>query len=454
MTYETASSLEAQEVEREFLGTATYSPEDNKLRFYPFARLDAADYERAKAAGFKWAPRQELFVAQMWTPGRERLMLEWCGEVGDEDTSLSERAEERAERFGEYSENRGKEAQAARDAASRIADAIPFGQPILVGHHSERRARKDAQRIQDGMRKSCSLWETAEYWERRAAAAVSHAKYKERPDVRHRRIKGIEADRRKSEKNMTEAQELAQLWALPLTLDVAIALTSRGHLTFIDGGERTYAHDALTREVDPWPVERVAERAIKAYTSAAASAAVWVKHYDNRLTYERAMLAADGGIAADKFDIQPGGRVLVRHGWATVVRVTRKAGVIVSVTTNQNMVPVRGIEEVKDYQPPSTEAAAAAKAATKKPPLVNYPHEGAHEITQAKWNATHKDYKGTREVGQGARVPDAWRPMVRPAGVEQYMAHRVRTMIHHGALVTVFLTDARTKYPEAAPTSA
>ena len=438
----------------EFLGTATYSPDDNKIRFYPFARLSPEDYTKATTYGFKWASSQALFVAPMWTPDRQRLMLEWCGELGDEITSLAERAEDRAERFSEYSANREKEGDAARAAASRIADGIPFGQPILVGHHSERRARKDAQRIENGFRKSLALWETADYWKGRAAAAVQHAEYKARPDVRHRRIKTIEADKRKSEKSMTEAQELAQLWGLPLTLNVAITLSERGYLRFMEGDETISAYHALTRSVDPWPLERVAAQAVQVYQRGAARSAEWVKHYDNRLIYERAMLAADGGLPADQFDIQPGARVLVRHGWANVVRVTRKAGVIVSVTTDERFVNVRGIEEVKDYQPPSEEAAKAAQAATKKPPLVNYPHEGAHEITQAKWNATHKDYKGTREVGQGARTPDAWRPMVSPVGVEQYMAHRVRTMIHQGALVTVYLTDARTTWPSKAEATA
>lgn len=69
--------------------TATYSPEDNKLRLYPSSRLDSATYERVKAAGFKWAPRQELFVAPMWTPAREDLLMELCGEIGDEDNDAA-----------------------------------------------------------------------------------------------------------------------------------------------------------------------------------------------------------------------------------------------------------------------------------------------------------------------------------------------------------------------------
>ncbi len=64
---------------------------------------------------------------------------------------------------------------------------------LPVGHHSERRARRDAQRIENGMKRAVMLVERAEYWEERARSALLHAKYKERPDVRWRRIKKIEA---------------------------------------------------------------------------------------------------------------------------------------------------------------------------------------------------------------------------------------------------------------------
>jgi hypothetical protein len=39
--------------------SATYSPEDNKLRLYASMRLSRELYDRVKAAGFKWAPKQD-----------------------------------------------------------------------------------------------------------------------------------------------------------------------------------------------------------------------------------------------------------------------------------------------------------------------------------------------------------------------------------------------------------
>src|SRR6202521_1514136 len=95
---------------------ATYSPEDNKLRLYPSSRLPKDLYDRVKGAGFIWAPKQELFVAPAWSPAREDLLIELCCDIGDEDTSLVDRAEERAERFEEYSDNREADAHQARTA--------------------------------------------------------------------------------------------------------------------------------------------------------------------------------------------------------------------------------------------------------------------------------------------------------------------------------------------------
>jgi hypothetical protein len=64
------------------------------------------------------------------------------------------RLEKRAERLT-------KESQAAFKSTDRIASGIPMGQPILVGHHSEGRHRRDLARIDAGMRKGCELAKAA-----------------------------------------------------------------------------------------------------------------------------------------------------------------------------------------------------------------------------------------------------------------------------------------------------
>ena len=65
-----APETDAQAQAPDYLGPATYSPEDNKLRFYPFARLSKEDYQRAKDAGFSWAPRPSLTETSSWPAAR------------------------------------------------------------------------------------------------------------------------------------------------------------------------------------------------------------------------------------------------------------------------------------------------------------------------------------------------------------------------------------------------
>lgn len=264
--------------------TASYSPEDNKLRLYTASRLDKETYDRVKAAGFGWAPRQELFVAPMWTPARADLLIELCGEIGDEDTSLVDRAEERSERFEEYGEHRAEDAESARAAVARIADGIPLGQPILVGHHSERHARKDAERIENGMRKAVKMWETSKYWERRAAGALRHAKYKELPGVRQRRIKGLEADKRKHERRIALSETFSKMWSAPgeLTRERALKIVNFDH------GSPWGTWSALDKgELEP---EAAREVALACHERTSDDARRWIAHIDLRLAYERAML--------------------------------------------------------------------------------------------------------------------------------------------------------------------
>lgn len=451
--------------------TATYSPEDNKLRLYPSARLETSLYERVRAAGFSYAPKQGLFVAGMWTPGREDLLIELAGELGDEDTTLASRAEERADRFSEYSNNRSGEAVAAHDAVQTIGARFEFGQPILIGHHSEKRARKDKERMENGMRRAVSLWDTADYWKRRAEGALRNAKYKERPDVRARRIKTIEADLRKSQRSYDEAESWLKMWneceaEKDAELQKAIALRIAGacslYLARKEGDSPTHngkpsAYDALNNTYPnlyaPRTLAEVIEAAKTAYPRSMAHSMRWITHYKNRLAYERAMLAEQGGLVADKFDIQKGGHVKVRGEWAEVVRVNKAGGRINSVTTNARFVPVRNIEEIQDYRAPSAEQAAEAVKASKLPPMCNYPGEGFHHITKSEWDATHKDYKGSRELGQGAKRPGGYRPDIANAVSEgeKFARHRVRSMVHNGRLTAVYISDSKRTDPPAAP---
>lgn len=63
-----------------------------------------------------------------------------------------ERLERKLELRREWADKAKAKAESHFNAAHRIGDAIPFGQPILVGHHSEKHHRRDLERIDSNMR--------------------------------------------------------------------------------------------------------------------------------------------------------------------------------------------------------------------------------------------------------------------------------------------------------------
>jgi hypothetical protein len=64
---------------------------------------------------------------------------------------MRERLEARAERRREWAVKAERRGEAHRTASDRLVEHIPFGQPILVGHHSEGRHRRTMTRAQNHM---------------------------------------------------------------------------------------------------------------------------------------------------------------------------------------------------------------------------------------------------------------------------------------------------------------
>jgi hypothetical protein len=432
--------------------TATYSPDDNKLRLTASSRLSPEDYERVKARGFRWAPKQECFYA-MWTPRAADLCEELAGEIEDDDITLMDRAEERAERFEEYHEKRSEDAERAHAAVAHVAQRFDGGQPILVGHHSEKRARKDQERIENGMRKAIKAFETAQYWTARAAGALRHAKYKELPAVRARRIKTIEADKRKQERYIADGEKWLKLWNKPgLTLEQAQAIAGFCRLTVTktnadgtpcDSGMGWSAYDVLRPDGERYTrcpaktVEDCIAAANVAYPRMIAGCQRWIEHYDNRLAYERAMLAEQGGLVSDREKFEVGGRILRRGEWMVILKVNPQ-----SVTVSGHWKTTVSFDEIKDYKPPQPGDAEKIAAAMKQPPICNYPGEGFRHMTEA-------DFKAApwRMWSDSPKTLDI-------KATDTHGKHRVRygqpeTRKHTWDSCGVFLTDKPVKYPPA-----
>lgn len=98
-------------------------------------------------------------LAKSDTPDAERI------------AAYKEKMERKAEHYRELSSKKLGEAKRADDHARSIADMIPMGQPILVGHHSEGRHRRDLDSIHRNMDKAIELQDTSKYYAHKAELA-------------------------------------------------------------------------------------------------------------------------------------------------------------------------------------------------------------------------------------------------------------------------------------------
>jgi predicted RNA methylase len=392
--------------------SATYSPDDNKLRISCTRRIDADTFARLKAAGYKWAPKQEQMIAPMWTPGRYDLALELAGEVLDDDTTLADRAEERAERFETYSDKRAQDGDRAHSAAQATGERFAMGQPILIGHHSEKKARKDAARIESSMKKAVDMWETSEYWKRRAEGALHHAKYKELPEVRARRIKKIEAEKRGVERDKMQAEKCLAFWSQDgITHEAALAFVNyngfympRKEGDKPDFNQNPSAYNCLTNDYPtlyaPRTLEEITEAARRLYPRSIARANRWIEHYNNRLSYEIAMLNEQGK-----------GELIAKKPRPTQLPLVNYKQDQFVIANRWNRGAFDTLKQI--------------------------------ELTSEQYKKVHEDQKGTRTIDNSHRI--------RIARVEFNEAGEIKRFASYNApTVAVFLTDSKTHPKPAA----
>ena len=86
----------------------------------------------------------------------------------------NERRQARLERLQAAAAKATSESAAAWKQAHEMASIIPFGQPILVGHHSEGRDRRYRARIEGKHRKGYELYKKAEHYTDAAEGAENN----------------------------------------------------------------------------------------------------------------------------------------------------------------------------------------------------------------------------------------------------------------------------------------
>jgi hypothetical protein len=112
-----------------------------------------------------------------------------------------QRREARAERYREWADKREAKAKTELEQAQEMSSIIPLGQPILVGHHSEKRDRNYRNRISGKYERARENADKADTFRSRAdeiERQADNAIYSDDPDAIERleeRIAELEAER-------------------------------------------------------------------------------------------------------------------------------------------------------------------------------------------------------------------------------------------------------------------
>jgi hypothetical protein len=147
-----------------------------------------------KEFGLKWdynaqGYRGKLSPAQAEkVKARDGLSVESSTEYtyDEQRDSRIARAEAKADRYEGYAKNARERGDSRLDAADKRSERFEFGQPILVGHHSEKGARRDADRIWSDTKKGFEEHKKADDYEHRAKEVVAQASRRKGETEGHR----------------------------------------------------------------------------------------------------------------------------------------------------------------------------------------------------------------------------------------------------------------------------
>lgn len=92
----------------------------------------------------------------------------------EKKAAYNEKRSNKIDRYETLAKKASKESESRFKAADKIAQFIPMGQPILVGHHSEKHHRRDLKRIDDNMRKGIKESDKAQYYAEKAQATINN----------------------------------------------------------------------------------------------------------------------------------------------------------------------------------------------------------------------------------------------------------------------------------------
>lgn len=151
-------------------------------------------------------------------------------------SNFEERKQNRLEAYQRLAEKNEQISDSSYATAKQIGSFIPFGQPILVGHHSEKRHRSDLNKIDNAMRKSIEADKKAEYYAQRAKHIEnSNAISSDDPNCIEKletKLKGLEANQELMKdcnkiiknKKLSDAEKVTQMVVVGLKEKHAIKI--------------------------------------------------------------------------------------------------------------------------------------------------------------------------------------------------------------------------------------
>lgn len=220
------------------------------------------------------------------------------GSYADYVARREERLARKSTRYGVWAEKRIEKKEEVEARYHQIADIIPFGQPILVGHHSEGRHRRDLDRLHNLAGKEIEHIQKAEKFAHKSEACAAALEQQTNPAFCARRIEEAEVGIRKAQKELL---------------------------------------------IPPWSGDKDAH--IAHWTG-------WLAHYQEQLAFWTARLESAGGLPVSREEIKKGSWAEWRTGeWCEILKINKKTVTLKLSDRYQPNIPISELRAVQEAKP-------------------------------------------------------------------------------------------------------